>query len=715
MRRVWRLRNLAVPSLLALAVGALLLAGDGASAAPYQPTLSVTLSSNAPSVDADVTSIGDWGTTDPFNPNREFPTQFVTFTPAGWGMSTDADFDDGTPTGSSIAISTLGVFGISACILDITLTFSDPGPIYPPGTPHTNTGLEDASTNSAAANTINVTPGTNFAELIGDVDDGTGTYPSGVADGKMDGSQRWNSLINALGLPGNLPDGPLLLRERQAAAFLIAATGTQVYADILTYNPGVLAPASSGFATLTVTQNFNPAGGPTPAGSQISDSCGLNLTSTQFGNVGGTSHRTNPAGPVSPPNLNTKFFVMNSRSDRDADQGPSAPAEPTGTSLTGRFGFVNSDDTCPFQPNVGDPHFFVFTGDDNFNESNGGDGVDGVCDDDPFVGGNLDLDGDNYLNRGDNCPLAANGLALDNQGDVGEVGPPTGAEVGTQPVDGGAAADGIGDACDINPTVSDGHFHVVLNVEPVCIGLADADGDGWCDVEEAAFASGAGTPEALAIPTTCSDGVDNDGDGNADLADSASGPAAPSGCQRTLHDLSIKKLTGGTQACAPSNTVGYNLILNNSQTGDENGEISIYLDSQPSYVPGPGPAPAPGKSAGSVTSVNGATVTASGPINIDGDADVEWLTKATVTLKGAPSFTTTVHVNVTYPACGGGPNTQPVDYMVAVDLCHGDDIAPLGVNPLFGACAGATSSDGGQDRNSGNDGVVTRNVDDVSK
>jgi len=82
-------------------------------------------------------------------------------------------------------------------------------------------------------------------------------------------------------------------------------------------------------------------------------------------------------------------------------------------------------------------------------------------------------------------------------------------------------------------------------------------------------------------------------------------------------------------------------------------------------------------------------------------------------VKGGTS-STTVHFNVTYPACGGGPNATAVDYNVNVDLCHANDVAPLGVNPLFGACAGGPS-DGGQDRNNGNDGVVTRSVDDITK
>ncbi len=536
----------------------------------------------------------------------------------------------------------------------------------------------------------------------------------------------WNTLLAGLVTAGILPSTPP--RERQTLH--TNALGTEVWVDVMTYDPGLLGGAASaplGHATTFILENANPLNPSAP--SLITDNCGQSNSFSQSGMAsGGAVHRSNPASP------GTKNFGLNSSSPRDADQGPSAPAEPTtfpfppcvtgtpscplplppGIPVGGLDGdgLVNNLDVCPFTPNFGSPLSPAgppFSGDEEPGSPQFPDGIDSACDPNPTAFNGSDADGDGYANRGDNCPLVANGIPPlpnpTNQRDVGEF-------LSGTPVDGGPATDSIGDDCDLNPTVADGHFHSKLNLAPNCITggpFSDGAGDGWCGAEEAALGSNPGssasTPESLQVPGSCSDGADNDGDGSVDLADS--------GCQLPMHDLSIKKLTGGTQVCAPSNTVGYNVILNNSQTGNENGEVSFYLDSQPSYVPAPGPAPAPGKSAGSVTSVSGATVTASGPINIDGDADVEWLTKATVTLNGAPSFTTTVHFNVTYPACGGGPNATALDYVVSADLCHGNDIAPLGVSPLFGACAG--TADGGQDRNNGNDGVVTRSVDDVSK
>ena len=550
--------------------------------------------------------------------------------------------------------------------------------------------------NSSTDPSDTIPPGPAFTNLNADVN---------PPDGIKDGVEHWNTLLSGLQGAGLLPATPP--RERQILS--TTALGTQVWVDVLTYDPGLLGGAAStplGYATTFILENANPLNPPAP--SLITDTCGLSNSITQSGlaSPSGTIHRSNPATPGS------SVFFLNAGSQRDADQGPSAPAEPTTFVLPGGLsgsGFVNSLDTCPFQPNVGGPIAPAgnpFNGDSS---ESPGDGIDEVCDPNPMVFDGTDVDLDGYLNRGDNCPQVANGVlaGTDNQSDVSEVaGPPAANEVGQQPVDGGPASDSIGDDCDLNLAVPDGHFHSALKLAPVCVGTTDSDGDGWCDATETALGSNpavaTSTPEALAVPGSCSDGADNDLDLTTDLADT--------GCQlNPQHDLAIKTLNSPTVACA-GGPVGYNLLLSNAVgNAADSGEISIYLDSQPSYVPGPGPSPAPGKSAGSVVagSVTGATVTQSGQINIDGDADVEWLTKATVNLKAWPA-TTTVQFTVDYPAapCVTG-NT---DFILQADLCHGNDIAPLGVAPLNGACAGAATSDGHQDRNNAND-IISKNID----
>jgi hypothetical protein len=686
MRRVWTKYGL-LPLVLLIAASFLFI-GRGVpqvDASAFAPTLTAALSSNAAGAVSDINESAQFGTS-PVVGTRSFPAQSVYFTPAGFGIP-DCSPTAACPyalddqTGTFTSVTTFGV-GNSQCAVPLTVTFPN--------------GMRNASTDA----TDSITAGTGFANLVADVNP-----PNGIKDG----IEHWNDLLNNLIAAGLLPATPP--RERQTLDVVITATGTQVWVDVLTYDPGLVGgPATGplGYATTFVLQNANPTVTSVP--SLITDTCGLFNAFNQFGtSAGGVTHRTNP-GP------GTNLFFFQAGSQRDADQGPSAPLEPTLFPLPGGlsgFGQFNAIDTCPFQPNHGSvlaPAGAPFNGDLG---EGAGDGIDSVCDPAPAVNNGPDIDADAYFNRGDNCPQVPNGVAgpnQTNQSDVSEVvGPPAANEVGQQPVDGGPASDSIGDDCDLNLQVPDGHFHTALLTAPTCViggPFADGDGDGWCDIEELGIGGSTnGTPEALAVPGTCSDGADNDLDGNADLNDS--------GCQLPAHDLSIKKVNGATLTCNPSNTNGYNMNLNNSQAVSENGEISIYLDSQPPFVPPAGPAPAAGKSAGSVSNVSGATVTQSGPINIDGDVDVEWLTKATVVVNNAPS-STTVHFNVTYPACGGGPNVTPVDYTIAIDLCHANDVAPLGVGPLNGACAGG-AADGGQDANTGNDGVVTRSVDDISK
>ena len=283
--------------------------------------------------------------------------------------------------------------------------------------------------------------------------------------------------------------------------------------------------------------------------------------------------------------------------------------------------------------------------------------------------------------------------------------------------------DNIGDLCDTNPTVLDGHFHTpgVLKVAPVCITggpFFDTDGDGWCDISEVGLGASPGnsasTPEALSVPTTCSDFADNDLDGLKDLdLDGLLPDLSDPGCQLPNHDIRWQGpgLTGAAAVCDPPlnspTTAGYTVLLrNNGPLSTENVQFSIYIEPKLGYNL---------SGLASVTGVGGgAIVTNAAFINIDGDKDVEWLTMGTVSI--GPGPIKVVPFQVTYQ-CGpgpAGPNTD--EYLVLVDVCHADDIAPLGVQPLRGACAGSPSSDGGQDRvNVSNDATRSTVVDDQSR
>ena len=894
MRSVLRLRNVAIASLLVLAALLLLARGaDEARASLFVPSLSTAVSPLTPGAPADITSTSSWQNAP--NPTRSFPTGIANSTPGpddggvlGWGMyaanptdtvaaPTDA-IPIGTATGSDSMVMTLGLLN-SACAINIPLTFA--GVSQPPSV-GTTTALLDASTDNSAGNTI--APGAGFSALINDTN----------GNGVMDGAEKWNDLLAALGLPAP--------RERQVATTNLF--GTTIWVDRPTYNPGDLSgleeslgfatgqlPLAEGFFTLTIIQNFSlPILSPTP--SLITDHCGFTTSTTQCGRApittpgvcpaAGTPHRTNPATP------GTFLFFLRSVSERDADI-PTAD------------GIVNSNDTCPFDINVP--------------ADSDGDGIDNACDA-AFTPFNPDVDGDLVPNRGDNCPQDPN-----PQTDLQELifWPPTG----------GPRFDAIGDACDGvvsvgnplglgNLTVPDGHFHSSPTLAPVCIGLADADGDGFCDIDEGtsvsnppsagsivvdgqfgppagewgdvtplAFLGGqsivytsldqgqeaiylmydlgastaplgigetagpisfdalclgvpsvfdvfftqggpntgfdpnpassvggtgdtvdvfvnavfappgsacnpilgaescieggvdhnstspnfafahnlfelevclvqtpetpsgntggvyspdpafwgadlptgggtivsesfvdigsggvttvttvttVGTPENIAIATTCSDGLDNDDDGDTDLADT--------GCQLPDHDIATRKingdaLVGGASECQPLATTGcgYNIILRNNTSADEQGQLGILVD--PIFGAG---------CSGPIAFLHGGSakpvLNVAGPINNDGDNDVEFLLIVDVTIPA--NSQRTVNLGVVYPTCAppAVPGT-PADYIILADLCHADDLAPLG---LFATAACGGSADGGQDRvNLGNDAPVIRVINDANR
>ncbi len=170
-----------------------------------------------------------------------------------------------------------------------------------------------------------------------------------------------------------------------------------------------------------------------------------------------------------------------------------------------------------------------------------------------------DLDGDGvkdtlppepeWQNTLDNCPTIANNFQVDGEENV------------PFPADGGPRTDNIGIPCDSDPTTGNGHYHVILNVIPFCYKVAPSGGAFWCpETVTALGGSSTMVPEhralhyrwklhedlstadenagghcaALAVPSgkacdlspatdspaqSCTDGVDNDGDGATDTAD----------------------------------------------------------------------------------------------------------------------------------------------------------------------------------------------------
>src|SRR3990172_1407895 len=154
MGRFGRLRNVGFVSLLALAAILLVLArgADEAKAAPFTPSTNTLLAGakSAPAGAAtNVSTSLSWGNA--FNPSRQFPGSFASFSPGSWTMYTSNPTDTtvaptdaipiGTVTGTATALTTLGLLN-SACASNVPVAF--------PGSP-ASSALLDGSTDTSAA------------------------------------------------------------------------------------------------------------------------------------------------------------------------------------------------------------------------------------------------------------------------------------------------------------------------------------------------------------------------------------------------------------------------------------------------------------------------------------------------------------------------------------------------------------------------------------
>jgi Thrombospondin type 3 repeat len=189
---------------------------------------------------------------------------------------------------------------------------------------------------------------------------------------------------------------------------------------------------------------------------------------------------------TNPTAIGTGYVLQYDASFRDTDQD----------------GVENPFDTCPTLVNIsGDPRTAGSMGPN-------GNGIDAACDN--TGNASFDVDGDGFQNRQDNCPLVANPTQLES-------------ELGTSAPDNGPSIDEIGDACDsgtaggvgsgvdhctgvavavrikqngqcisitLSPTVANGRYMVKTNVIAKCFGGTDADGDGYCSLQDAADAPG---------------------------------------------------------------------------------------------------------------------------------------------------------------------------------------------------------------------------------
>ena len=269
-----------------------------------------------------------------------------------------------------------------------------------------------------------------LAPLAGDFD------KDGIAEIKPPPAvTKYPSYLNTL-FPGITP------RARYAAATRIPSASLWVILQFVVFEPGTTLPdlpafdASLGYPSVTVLQDTTID----PAPSAVTDFCspltafttlfGVTKDNPDIGGGGGVDFRTNPGA-------GTYNFIAFARSQRDADDD----------------GIENALDPCPFDANtVWDPRFVpppgqTVPGDsDTFGGQMISDGIPDICDPTAEATGiqPTDHDNDGFLNRGDNCPLVANGVNEDGQLDTDD--------------------DGIGDACDTlalgnGPNIPDGHRH----------------------------------------------------------------------------------------------------------------------------------------------------------------------------------------------------------------------------------------------------------------
>jgi hypothetical protein len=355
----------------------------------------------------------------------------------------------------------------------------------------THINLTSALANSHSSTEIVVTP----------------DIPAYAGNGVDDGADWYPASLNAL-FGGQTPS------HRYFGWQTVPGTPTQLIIQIVMFDPGDLynLPSIPSSELLTAAAGMpafailsDPAAG---AAAGLEDVCTpLAITTILCGmtdddpdnpqlvepdcDVGGGSEvrGTNPSSP------GTYFLRTATMTLRDADDD----------------GIENRLDTCPLSgnPDNWDPRVPVA-----INVANGadddGDNIANVCDpefDSPGETDWHDQDEDGWSNRVDNCPSVYNpGVGTPNQGqfdcDICD---------GSAVPDGGPPIDFIGPECDPHPNSPDGHYHLAVTIDHMCLAGTDNDGDQIC----------------ADYPGENDSNTDTDGDGVLDEVDNCIGRVNP--------------------------------------------------------------------------------------------------------------------------------------------------------------------------------------------
>ena len=454
----------------AVALAALLLGQDTATATSFSPTGTVVLADSAPGATSDITDTFELPA-----PDANF-AGVISFTPADWSVAADADIPDGALVADLTSVSTLGLFN-NPCNTALSASFQ----------------MMDATTSTANQ--------TTFSSQFADDD----------ADGIPNGAELYPDYLMRIPLVAGLTP-----RARIYGQTHWAAAGINISVNLLVFEPGTNLGSidndpALGYPSVTVLQNGrDPVLVPAP--SPITDFCSsLSTTTTTFGvaqdnpaslaDERGATYRSNPAAD------GTYNFTRWAASERDADDD----------------GHENPLDPCPFDP---DPDWDPRASDPVHDPDS--DGLT-TCDPNPSVpsqasaqqcpSGNTgrDEDQDCYSNRQDNCPLVPNGLAESNQADADSDGIGDMCDPNPSSPDGHVHITCVMNPVDIggggSPTPADPH-----SLEPCAV---DTDGDGILDTNDAcpnqpedfdSFQDGDGCPEPCP-------GGDLNGDGRVDLRD----------------------------------------------------------------------------------------------------------------------------------------------------------------------------------------------------